>query len=54
VHSLSEERRAALLKEFELLDRALDRLNLLPDDLALAQTSDLLGLGAPMRDPRLA
>jgi uncharacterized membrane protein len=53
VHSLSEPRHAALLKELELLDRALDRLDLLPDDLALARTSDLQGLGAPVRSPRL-
>ena len=53
VVSLFEARHAALLKELELLDRTLDRLDLLPDDLALAQTSDLQGLGAPIRDPRL-
>jgi uncharacterized membrane protein len=53
VQSLFEARHAALLKELELLDRALERLDLLPDDLALARTSDLQGLGAPIRDPRL-
>jgi uncharacterized membrane protein len=53
VLSLFEARHAALLKELELLDRALERLDLLPDDLALARTSDLQGLGAPIRDPRL-
>jgi uncharacterized membrane protein len=53
VHSLPEARHPALLKERELLDLALDRLDLLPDDLALARTSDLQGLGAPIRTPRL-
>lgn len=53
VHSLFEARHAALLRELELLDRTLERLGLLPDDLELARTSDLQGLGAPIRDPRL-
>ena len=53
VISLFEARHAALLKELELLNSALERLDLLPDDLALAQMSDLQGLGAPIRDPRL-
>ena len=53
VVSLFEARHAALLKELELLNSALGRLDLLPDDLALAQMSDLQGLGAPIRDPRL-
>jgi uncharacterized membrane protein len=53
VQSLFEARHAALLKELELLDRALERLDLLPDDFALAQIADLQGLGAPIRDPRL-
>ncbi len=53
MQSLFEARHAALLKELELLDRTLERLGLLPDDLALARTSDLQGLGAPIRDPRL-
>jgi uncharacterized membrane protein len=50
--TLPENRRPALLKELRLLDQALAALNLLPDDLALARTSDLQGLGAPMRQPR--
>jgi uncharacterized membrane protein len=53
VNSLFEARHAALLKELELLDRTLERLDLLPDDFALAQFADLQGLGAPIRDPRL-
>jgi uncharacterized membrane protein len=50
--TLPDNRRPALLKELGLLDRTLEGLNLLPDDLALARTPDLQGLGAPMRLPR--
>ena len=50
--TLPENRRPALLKELQLLDQTLDRLGLLADDLALARTPDLQGLGAPMRQPR--
>jgi hypothetical protein len=46
VHSLSEPRHAALLKELELLDRALDRLDLLPDDLALVAHLGSAGAGS--------
>jgi uncharacterized membrane protein len=50
--TLAENRRPALLKELSLLDQALEALNLLTDDLTLARTPDLQGLGAPMRQPR--
>ncbi|MBS0525569.1 MAG: DUF2254 domain-containing protein [Proteobacteria bacterium] len=50
--TLPENRRPALLKELGLLDQALEALKLLPDDLTLARTPDLQGLGAPMRQPR--
>jgi hypothetical protein len=50
--TLPENRRPALFKELGLLDRALEALKLLPDDLTLARTPDLQGLGAPMRQPR--
>jgi len=50
--TLPENRRPALLKELNLLDQTLQGVNLLPDDLALARTPDLQGLGAPMRQPR--
>jgi uncharacterized membrane protein len=50
--TLPENRRPALFKELGLLDRVLEGLKLLPDDLALARTPDLQGLGAPMRQPR--
>jgi uncharacterized membrane protein len=48
-HALPEARGPALRKELDLLDQTLARLNLLPDDLALAQTPDLQGLGASLR-----
>jgi hypothetical protein len=35
--------------ELELLDRTLERLNPLAQDLALAQVPDLQGLGAGLR-----
>ena len=46
--ALPEARWPALRKELDLLDQTLARLNLLPDDLALAQTPDLQGLGASL------
>jgi uncharacterized membrane protein len=51
--TLPERRRPALLKELALLDQTLDRLGMLPDDLALAKAADLQGLGAPLRRPRI-
>jgi uncharacterized membrane protein len=50
--TLPEHRRPALHKELRLLDQALVSLNLMPDDLELARTPDLQGLGAPIRQPR--
>ena len=50
--TLPDNRRPALAKELSLLDQTLGALKLLPDDLALACTPDLQGLGAPMRQPR--
>jgi uncharacterized membrane protein len=47
--ALPAARGPALRKELELLDLTLARLDLLPDDLALARTPDLQGLGAPSR-----
>lgn len=46
---LPETRCAALQKELKLLDHALERLNLQPDDLDLAQVSDFQGLGGTVR-----
>ena len=48
--ALPESRWPALHKELDLLDQALARLNPLADDLALARTPDLQGLGASLRD----
>lgn len=42
---LPEARHAALQEEMELLDRTLERLDLLPQDLIVARTPDLQGLG---------
>jgi hypothetical protein len=47
--ALPEARWPALRKELDLLDQTLARLNLLPDDLVLARTPDLQGLGASLR-----
>lgn len=51
--TLTESRRPDLLKELALLDQALDRLGMLPDDLELARMPDLQGLGAPLRSPQI-
>jgi len=51
--TLPENRRPALLAELALLGQTLDRLDMLPDDLALAKAADLQGLGAPLRRPRV-
>ena len=47
--ALPEVRWPALRKELDLLDEALVRLNLQPDDLALARFPDRQGLGASRR-----
>ncbi|SJZ51484.1 Uncharacterized membrane protein [Enhydrobacter aerosaccus] len=49
LRTLPEARLPALREELELLDQALDRLAMLPQDLALARTADLQGLGAALR-----
>ena len=43
--ALPARRHAALHREFDLLDRTLEKLNLLPEDLALARIPDSQGLG---------
>src|SRR5689334_338281 len=50
--TLPASRAPALQRELSLLDRTLERLDMLADDLALAHTADLQGLGAPLRLPR--
>ena len=49
VQVLPSTRSAALLTELTLLDRSLDRLNMQPDDLALARIPDFQGLGGATR-----
>jgi uncharacterized membrane protein len=44
-NTLPAERHAALRHEFDLLDRTLEKLYLLPEDLALARIPDSQGLG---------
>jgi uncharacterized membrane protein len=43
--NLSESRQFALNRELKLLDRTLEALHMLPEDLALARKADLQGLG---------
>jgi uncharacterized membrane protein len=50
LHVLPEARGPALREELDLLDKTLERLNMLPGDLALARTPDLQGLGASLHD----
>ncbi|MBB3545247.1 MULTISPECIES: DUF2254 domain-containing protein [unclassified Rhizobium] len=42
---LPDDRRPALLQELDLMDRMLERIYLMPEDLALARTPDSQGLG---------
>ena len=44
-HSLPADRHAALRREFYLLDQTLEKLYVLPEDLALARVPDSQGLG---------
>ena len=43
--TLPEGRRSALRQELELLDRTMEKLYILPEDIALARISDTQGLG---------
>jgi hypothetical protein len=47
VDTLPAARHEALLLELNLLDRTLEKLDMLPEDLALAGEVDLQGLGGP-------
>jgi hypothetical protein len=51
--TLPDARHPAVLLEIDLLDRTLERLPMLPEDLALARGANLQGLGSPLRDVRL-
>ena len=52
--SLPAQRHAALLKELELLDRTIEKLYILPEDLELARIPDLQGLGGSSRSAELS
>ena len=43
--TLPAQRRSALRKELELLDRTIEKLYFLPEDLSLARIPDSQGLG---------
>jgi uncharacterized membrane protein len=45
IANLPESRRPALRQELDLLDRTIDSLYILPEDIALARVSDTQGLG---------
>jgi uncharacterized membrane protein len=49
LQTLPEHHRPALRDELELLDRALEKLYPLPQDLARARVADLQGLGGSSR-----
>lgn len=49
IHSLPERRHAALRRELDLLDRAIERVYAFPEDLALARVPDAQGMGGASR-----
>jgi uncharacterized membrane protein len=49
VNALPENRHAALRRELDLLDRQIEKLYVLPEDLALARVADSQGLGGALR-----
>ena len=52
--TLPAQRHSALRKELELLDRTIEKLYLLPEDLKLASIPDLQGLGGSSRSAELS
>jgi hypothetical protein len=50
---LPAERHSALRKELELLDRTIEKLYVLPEDLKLARIPDLQGLGGSSHSEEL-
>ncbi len=52
--TLPAQRHSALRKELELLDRTIEKLYLLPEDLELASIPDLQGLGGSSRSAELS
>ena len=51
MQTLPASRQPALRQELDLLDKTLERLHVLPEDLALAREPDLQGLGGARRRP---
>ena len=51
--TLPAQRHSALRKELELLDRTIEKLYVLPEDLKLARIPDLQGLGGSFRSARM-
>jgi uncharacterized membrane protein len=49
MQTLPESRRPALLQELDLLDRAIEKLYVLPEDAALARIADAQGIGGASR-----
>lgn len=49
VLTLPGHRSAALRRELDLLDSTIEKLYVLPEDLALARVGDAQGLGGPQR-----
>ena len=47
--TLPAERHPALIKELDLLDRMIEKIYVLPEDLALARIPDPQGLGGSTR-----
>ena len=52
--TLPAQRHSALRKEFELLDRTIEKLYVLPEDLKLASIPDLQGLGGSSHSAELS
>ena len=52
--TLPAQRHSALRKELELLDRTIEKLYILPEDLQLASIPDLQGLGGSSRSAELS
>ena len=54
IDTLPAQRHSALRKELELLDRTIEKLYVLPEDLQLARIPDLQGLGGSSHSEELS
>ena len=54
IDTLPAQRHSALRKELELLDRTIEKLYILPEDLKLARIPDLQGLGGSSHSEELS